>query len=81
MFVDADVIVTNQSRMLSAGGSGSSAWEEASVSQPRAGQGSVMHSCPYSSAQQVTSQPPPAGFVCSAGGRGQLPGVHSPGSV
>lgn len=35
MFVGADVIATNQSWMLSAGGSGSSAWEEASVSQPR----------------------------------------------
>lgn len=48
MFVDADVIVTNQSWMLSAGGSGSLAWEEARCHSPGAGQRSRMQSCPYS---------------------------------
>lgn len=81
MFVGADVIATNQSWMLSAGGSGGSAWEEASVSQPRGWP--EEHAALISSliTQHMASQPPPAGFVWSAGGRGHLPGVHGPGSV
>lgn len=81
MFVGADVTATNQSWMLSSGGSGSSAWEEASVSHARGWpeeQDTLISSL---ITQQVASQPPPAWFVWSAGGRGHLPGVHGLGSV